>query len=79
MTENNTPKPKPKPPVGKQPKKQVTKPVETKKDEKKPFVRKPHLTQRPFSDNELFRKLREQAQPNAPRNPRRTSKKGTSK
>jgi hypothetical protein len=66
--------PKPKPPVNKQAAKQTTAP-----EEKKSYVRKPHLTHRPFSNEALFAKLREQAQPNAPKNPRRQGKKGTDK
>lgn len=48
--------PKPKPPVKK------TDPQQTQQD-KKPFKLKPHLTVRPFSDEALFAKLRDQARP----------------
>lgn len=44
----NTPKPQP-------PK--SAKPQDSVKDDKKPYVLKPHLTSKPFRDNEGLRKL----------------------
>jgi hypothetical protein len=63
--------PKPKPPVKKPEPKQ----------EKKPYKRKEHLSYRPFSDEALFEKLRQQAseQSTGMKNPRRVNLKEKSK
>jgi hypothetical protein len=61
-----TPKPKPpvKKPVPTAPKKEGQQAKQVKKAN---FKLKQHLTHRPFSDEALFKKLREQAQPESMR------------
>lgn len=82
----DAPKPKPCPPIVKSPSPiapvqkipaesvplPVGENVETKTEEKKPFVLRPHLTERPLKHHEGLEALKQSLQPNdPPRNPGR--------
>lgn len=68
-TEQSTSRPKPHPPVKKVEPQESSSSTTSSPSPKKPFVRKPHLTERPFQNPEL-RKFRE-SMPEPKRNGRK--------
>jgi len=66
MTSSDTPRPKPAPPKPKPTAEAPVKAANTPKAEKPKFVRKPHLTERPFKAHEGLLELQKQLEKKSP-------------